>query len=111
MDEQKLKEDLGAPLWNDLKKAIAAECAKNNVKFIETDEDNISLQGGKNGREISLLVYDRTVPCVAFHTPKRRGVLDIGVRSDGASVEWLAHEEAHQPGDIAINFVRGLSGS
>jgi hypothetical protein len=111
MDEQKLKEDLGALLWNDLKKVIAAECAKNNVKFIETDEDNISLQGGKDGRETSLLVYDRTVPCVAFHTPKRRGVLDIRVGSDGASVEWLAHEEAHQPGDIAINFVRGLSGS
>jgi hypothetical protein len=109
MDEQKLKEDLGALLWNDLKKAIAAECAKNNVKFIETDEDNISLQGGENGREISSLMYDRTVPCVAFHTPKRRGVLDVGVGSDGTSVEWLAHGEAHQSGDIAINFVRGLS--
>jgi hypothetical protein len=37
MDE-KLKEDLGALLWNDLKKAIAAECVKNNVRFIETDK-------------------------------------------------------------------------
>jgi len=109
MDEQKLKEDLGAPLWRDLKKTIAAECAKNNVKFMETDEDNISLQGGKNGGEISSLFYDRTVPCVAFHTPKRRGVLDIGVGSDGTSVEWLAHEEVHQASEIASNFVRGLS--
>jgi hypothetical protein len=111
MDEQKLKEDLGPLLWNDLKKAIAAECAKGNVKYLETDQDNISLQGGENGRETSTLTYDATVPCVAFHTPKRRGILDIGVGSDGASVEWLAHEEAHQPDDLAINFVRGLSGS
>lgn len=111
MDKQKLKEDLGGQLWNDLKQAIAAECDKNNVRFTETDEDNISLQDGKDGRKISSLVYERTVPCVAFHTPTRRGVLDIGVGSDGASVEWLAHEEVHQPGDIAIKFVRGLSDS
>jgi hypothetical protein len=111
MDEQKLKEDLGDQLWNDLKQAIAAECAKNNVKFIATDQDNISLQGGKDGRELTSLVYDRTVPCVAFQTPTRRGVLDIEVGADRTSLEWHAHEEVHQAGDIAITLVRRLSGS
>jgi hypothetical protein len=115
MDEQKIREDLGLLLWEDLKKQIAAECEKMGSMspvaphFIETNKYSITLQGAKNGRRTSL-THDPKSPFVFYRTPRREGQMDIRVNPDGKSADFVVHEMAQQLNDLMFNFVREMVG-
>jgi hypothetical protein len=116
MDEQKIRQDLGLLLWEDLKKQIAAECEKMGSMspvaphFIETNKYSITLQGAKNGRRTSL-TYDLRVPFVFYRTPRREGRMDIRVNPDGKSADFVIHGMHQMLHDLVFNFVSEMVGN